>query len=217
MMYETGSESNKEGIVCGMLMGDGSRHNNSLYIGHSEKQLEYALFKKELLERLTGKSVNVRYVVSYSKKQDKNYKTVRIYPKQTNLIRNLVALLYSNGHKQITRFLLDRLTPEGIAIWYMDDGSMSVKKGYAEAVGVTLNTYVPQEINRVIIQYFKEKWNVDWILNRSKNSWRLHMGTKAARRFFPIIEPFIHPSMYYKVAPLYSINSVNELHDLSST
>ncbi len=179
-----------------MLLGDGGRCRNNFFIQHSTKQLPYALFKKELLESITGKVVNTR---SWLTKE--GYGLIRIEPKLCPLTRVMVKRCYRDNIKTVSQNFLQYLTLQGIAIWFMDDGSKSFKKkdGRVHAVEVTLNTYLSKEENETIIAYFAERWDVNWGLNKSKGSFRLRMGTHEARKFFGLLEPYIIPSMKYKV------------------
>ncbi len=196
MYYNVSSKKQKRAVLCGLLLGDGGRTKNNIYICHSVKQKEYALFKKKLLEEITGKDVNER-----ERTNRKGYSYIRIEPKQIPLTKRLVKLAYPEGKKVITRQFLNYLTIESIALWFMDDGSKSFKKknGKIHAAEVTLNTYLSKEENEIIIQYFEEVWGIKWGLNKSKGWYRLRMGTKEARKFFAMIEKYVHPSMKYKI------------------
>ena len=196
MDYNVSSKIEKRGVICGMLLGDGGRCRNNFYIAHSTKQLDYALFKKELLEKITNKSVNTR-----QRKNKYGYESIVIEPKLIPLTRVMVKRCYRNGVKTISEKFLNYLTLQGIAIWFMDDGSKSFKRvgERIHAVEVTLNTYLSKKDNEIIISYFKEKWGIKWGLNKSKDKYRLRMGTQEARRFFPVIEPYIIDSMRYKI------------------
>lgn len=176
-----------------MLIGDGGRNKNNIMIHHSMKQESYALFKRELLTDITNVKVNMRYF-------EGKYPSLRLEPRLIPLTKSLVNELYSSGKKKLTQQFLNYLSVESIAIWYMDDGSKSLKKrkGKVHAAEVTLNTYLCVEENNLIIDYFKENWGICWQLNKSKNSYRLRMGTREARKFFTIINPYIHNSMNYK-------------------
>ena len=196
MDYNVSSKMEKRGIICGMLLGDGGRCRNNFYIAHSTKQIEYALFKKELLEFITGKQVNTR-----QRKNNYGYETIVIEPKLTPLTRVLVKKCYKSGVKTFSAKFLNYLTLQGLAIWFMDDGSKSFKRvgSRIHSVEVTLNTYLSKEENEIIISYFKERWGICWGLNKSKDKYRLRMGTREARNFFSLIEPFIIDSMRYKI------------------
>ncbi len=194
--YNVSSKVEKRGIICGMLLGDGGRCKNNFYIAHSTKQTEYALFKRELLEFITGKQVNTR-----QRRNNYGYETIVIEPKLVPLTRVLVKKCYKSGVKTVSTKFLNYLTLQGVAIWFMDDGSKSFKRvgDRIHSAEVTLNTYLTKEENEVIISYFKETWGIHWGLNKSKDKYRLRMGTREARIFFALIEPYIIDSMRYKI------------------
>ena len=196
MDYDVSSKLEKRGIICGMLLGGGGRCRNNFYIAHSTKQSEYALFKKELLESITGKQVNTR-----QRKTNLGYEIIRIEPKLIPLTRVLVKKCYKSGKKTFPVKFLNYLTLQGLAIWFMDDGSKSFKRvgNRIHAVEITLNTYLSKEENEVIISYFKERWEIQWGLNKSKDKYRLRMGTREGHKFFNLIEPYIIDSMRYKI------------------
>lgn len=67
-------------------------------------------------------------------------------------------ILYKPNKRIAQRKLLNRLTPLGLAIWYMDDGGLSQKKrnGVIYANELMLNTWLQKDDNQIIIDYFKE-------------------------------------------------------------
>lgn len=196
MYYNVSSKKERRAILAGLMLGDGGRTKNNFYIGHSMKQKDYALFKSDLLQKITGKEVNIR-----ERTNKLGYSNIRVEPKLIPLTKRLVRELWKNGEKKISRNFLNFLSLESIAIWFMDDGSKSFKKrnGKVHAVEVTLNTYLSKEDNEIIIHYFKEVWGIKWGLNKSKSHYRLRMGTREARKFFKLISPYIIPSMQYKI------------------
>lgn len=196
MYYNVSSKKERRAILAGLMLGDGGRTKNNFYIGHSMKQKDYALFKSDLLQKITGKEVNIR-----ERTNKLGYSNIRVEPKLIPLTKRLVRELWKNGEKKISRNFLNYLSLESIAIWFMDDGSKSFKKrnGKVHAVEVTLNTYLSKEDNEIIIHYFKEVWGIKWGLNKSKSHYRLRMGTCEARKFFKLISPYIIPSMQYKI------------------
>lgn len=199
-LYELDNCKNVKGILAGMLIGDGgiAKHDN-FYITHSIKQEDYIIFKKELLEKITNKPVNIRYWDNLF--NNKYYPLVRIEPKTSVITKQLVHLIAPYKKKIITSELLNLLTIQGIAIWYMDDGSctnvLHKEGGYGGAL-IYLNTYLPIEENQFIIEYFKNKYNINWYLNKSKGKYRLVMRTKEGRKFMDLIRDYIIDSMKYK-------------------
>ena len=187
--------------VVGMVLGDAHirAKRYTLAIRHSIRQEAYLCYKAGLLEQLQKSPIRV---VRFN---NSGYPGVQIETRQQPLYRRLRKLFYeASGKKCVTRKVLDYLDPRGIAIWYMDDGSVSAKRrrGKVHAYELTLNTYLPRDENELIIQYFAEMWNVQFGLNSSKGKWRLRMGTRKARQFAQLIAPYIISTMRYKIDPL---------------
>lgn len=196
MDYNVSSKVEQRGILAGMLLGDSSRRQQNFFIQDTSKQEKYIFFKKELLEQITGKPVNIR-----KWQTQQGYNRIRIEPKLIPLTRVLIKKLYQAGSKTITRQFLNLLTPQGIAIWFMDDGSKSFKKRQGKVCSVTLylNTYISKEENESIVAYFQQVWGFKWGLSKDKTNYRLRMGTREGKRFITFISPYIHESMLYKV------------------
>lgn len=194
--YHVLSKVEQRGVLVGMLLGDGRRRENNFFIQHSAQQEDYLLFKQEILAQITRKPVTIR-----RSRTKEGHELMRLEPKLIPLTRVLLKKLYKGGTKTITKKFLNLLTPQGIAIWFMDDGSKSFKKkdGKIHALDVTLNTYLSKEENEIVISYFLEKWGFKWGLSKSNDSYRLRMGTKEGKKFLAFIRPYIHESMLYKV------------------
>ena len=194
-------KNRKKAILIALCIGDGYLNKDkqsksvSLHIKHSSKQEALIIYKRDLLFSLIGGAKpNLRYF------NNNGYPGIS-FSKGMKYFRIIKKWLYPNNKKLISRFLLDKLTPEAIAIWYMDDGSLSAKKrnGKIHAYEMTLNTYESKEDNQIIIDYFKEVWDIQWHQAKGKGQYRLRMSTKEIRRFIPLIKPFIIPSMQYKI------------------
>lgn len=193
-------KNRKKAILIALAIGDGHIHKDpkskscKLIIKHSSKQREFIEYKRNLLHSLIGgkkpKLHNINnngYPGIYFTKAHKYFRVIRKW-------------LYKNKSKLITRYLLNKLTLEAIAIWYMDDGNLSSKKrnGKIHAYELFLNTHVSKEENQVIIDYFKEVWDIQFHQVKNKGSYRLRMSTREIRKFLPMIEKYIIPSMKYK-------------------
>ncbi|MDB9312767.1 DNA endonuclease [Spirulina sp. CS-785/01] len=201
MDFDVSSKKEKRGLLAGMLLGKGRKRQDNFFIQHDDRQRGYLFFKKELLEQITRKPVGVR---SWS--TAKGNRLWRIDPKLIPLTRIMLKRLYSGNTRQVTRSFLEGLTPQGIAIWFMDCGSRSFKrdKGKIRALEVFLNTGLSPEANEVIVAYFAQVWGIHWGLSRNGSQSRLRLGTKAGKAFFGWLSPFIHPSMQGKINPSYN-------------
>lgn len=194
----------KKSLLIAMCIGDGhvfkSPYSKScgIAIKHSIKQEEYIKHKHKLIiSLLGGHKPKLSYI---NQGKDNKYPAIS-FGKTHRLFRVLRKQLYKNKKKVISRKLLDCLTPEGIAIWYMDDGGLAAHKrnGRINSYSLFLNTHITKKENEIIINYFQEVWNITFRCNKNKGSYRLRCGTQEAKKFIEIVKPFIINSMYYKI------------------
>jgi len=194
------------GAIIGMVLGDAYLSKEGrLSMRHCENQKDYMLFKRNILQKKQKQIIPIYSVIQ------NGYKGIGFATRRRPIYRILRKKMYKNGVKTISMSILKWLTPLGIAIWFMDDGSTSYKFSNAysdkngrkiKAVETTINTYLSKEQNEIIINYFKERWGIKMGLNKSRGKYRIRMGTKEARKFVKIIEPYIVPSMKYKIEKL---------------
>jgi len=168
---------------------------------HSSKQSEYFHWKAKKLEQILSKTPRTSYYTIYKNSGYSNITALQYEKCNKKVLKPLYNLLYRNGKKAITRRVLNKLSPLELAIWYMDDGSLShySRNGVYTKVHCTLNTYISRECNEIIVKYFQERWGIKWNIHKDKQFTRLAMGTKEFKKFSKIIEPYIHPSMQYKI------------------
>lgn len=193
------NERKDKSLLLAMCIGDGYLATNSKYsvvlkIVHSKKQEAYLKYKAEIVSKLLNVPINIREI------NNNGYEGVE-FRKGHKYFRILKKWLYPNNTKKISRKVLNKLTLNGIAIWYMDDGSLYPKKrnGRIHAYELILSTYLSKEDNQIIIDYFKEIWDVEFHQVKSKGRYRLRMNTTNIKKFIPLIKPYIIPSMSYKI------------------
>jgi len=212
------TKSDKNFIIA-CVLGDGCINqrivNNTVQarfmLRHSNKQFDYFLWKVEKLKTILSSS----QAKTFQKKSDYYYedesgrsKILSVkFERNHPYFKILYRFIYQNKRKTFSRKVLDRLDPLGLAIWYMDDGSIYNAK-YKRKDGVEnyrsctirLNTYLSEKENEVIIKYFKDVWNINWYQEKEKKFYRLRCGkADEINKFFTIIKPFIIPSMLYKI------------------
>lgn len=195
------TKKEKRSILIAMCIGDGHIHkclrskSASLKIQHSIKQKDWITTKYDWTISLLG-----GFKPTLKEFNNSGYPRIR-FQKAHRYFRVLRKWLYHNNDKIITRKILNYLDLRGLAIWYMDDGGLSAKKinDKIHAYEMFLNTHETKENNQVIIDYFKEVWGIQWTQVKNKGSYRLRMGTKEAKKFTTLIEPYIIPSMQYKI------------------
>lgn len=189
-------------LLVGMSLGDGYINSKrELRIKHSRAQRSYIEYKADLLKKIFGgKCEIVDYEVTL-KSNGKTYLQSRIL-KSNKYFKQVRGWLYKDGSKVINRRILDMLTPKSLAIWYMDDGSMGRNKnkyGKVSSVYTMLNTQCSSDEADIIIEYFKDTYDIQSVKGFSKGAYIIRFNTKASHDFIALIERYIVPSMKYKI------------------
>lgn len=180
-------------LALGMAIGDGTINKNGyLAIRHSIKQKEYLEWKRKLL-KINGFNCTEVYYCN-----NNGYCAYEFRTFNNKSFLSIRKLLYKNSKKSISLKALNRLTGLELAIWYMDDGSITTDSRRSV---LTISTCVTKEENQVIIDYLNNKWDISFGQRKMKNSYALICGTKEARKFIKIVEPFLNQieCMEYKL------------------
>lgn len=168
----------------------------TLRIIHSVKQKEYLEWKANILHSILGGNKPIVHEFNNS-----GYPGVRLQ-KSNPYFRILRKYLYKNNRKIIPLKALERMSLQDIAIWWMDDGCLFPKKrnGKIHAWELYLNTYLTDDENQVIINFFKEKFGITWRINHDKGKSRLRCSTREGRNFLNLIRSYVTVEcMKYKV------------------
>ena len=199
---------NKESrnLLIGLLIGDGTISNNNVFkIAHCEAQKDYLEWK---INQLKSCGIRNNGIKSYIKTKGFNI-GVPVYYTQLNTIPFIKVLrrVFYKGKKIIgNRKLLNRLSAKEIAIWYMDDGHINIRKDKERPCGfyIKISTCEPKQEVQTIIDYFKEQWNINFYMyheGKKEDSYSLCCGTKEGLKFIDIIKPYVLqvPSMIHKI------------------
>ena len=194
-------------LLIGMLLGDGTISNNNVFkIAHSESQKDYLEWK---IKQLKEAGIRNNGIKSYIK--IKGYKTgVPVYYTQLNIIpfiKVLRKVFYKEKKILGNRKLLNRLDAKGIAIWYMDDGHINIRKtkdGRPMGFYIKISTCEPKQEVQTIIDFFKEQWDINFYMfheGKKEDSYSLCCGTKEGLKFIDIVKPYVSqvPSMIHKI------------------
>lgn len=193
-------------LLIGLLIGDGTISNNNVFkIAHCEAQKDYLEWK---INQLKSCGIRNNGIKSYIKTKGFNI-GVPVYYTQLNTIPFIKVLrrVFYKGKKIIgNRKLLNRLSAKEIAIWYMDDGHINIRKDKGRPCGfyIKISTCEPKQEVQTIIDYFKEQWNINFYMyheGKKEDSYSLCCGTKEGLKFIDIIKPYVLqvPSMIYKI------------------
>lgn len=198
------------GFLYGLCLGDGCLHkqvgnkNTGLTIGHGPKQLAYLMHKAERLRGVFGgKFIHTRQYTSYNTSTNKEYVNFQIR-KVDSYFNQIHKKLYQTGKKIVTREVLDFLTDEGLAYWFMDDGSGVVSKNqFGNPCGCMLRiaTYFSQAEADVVSEWFLDKYGltVKFDIDKRSNRVSIRFNTKDSIALAKILQPYIIPEMEYKI------------------
>ena len=194
-------------LLIGMLLGDGTIQSNNVFkIAHSESQKDYLEWK---IKQLNDAGIRNNGIKSYVKTC--GYNTgVPVYYTQLNIIpfiKVLRRVFYKPAKIIGNRKLLNRLGAKEIAIWYMDDGHINIRRDKDKrpmGFYIKIATCIPKEELQIVIDYFKEVWNINFYMfheGKKENSYSLCCGTKEGIKFIEIVKPYVSqvPSMIHKI------------------
>lgn len=193
-------------ILMGGLMGDSalspskSGYGARYRWGHCAVQSEYSDWKAEAFINIgTSRSVSAAGNV---------YHDVKALPE----LSGLRSAVYVDGKKVFDDDYLKRLTPLSLAIWYMDDGSFNLRtegkqKRTTNGSGrssICIEAMSPE--TRVRLQnYLQDVWGISSTLRNSgvRGLAVLTFNKDATSLLHELIAPHVHPSMDYKLLPIY--------------
>lgn len=194
-------------LLIALLLGDGTICSNNVFkLSHAEQQKDYLEWK---IKQLNDAGIRNNGLKSYIKTCGYNI-GVNVYYTQLNIIpfiKVLRRIFYKPKKVLGNRKLLNRLNAKGIAIWYMDDGCINIRKdkdGRPMGFYIKIATCLPKDELQIIIDYFKEVWDVSFYMfheGKKEDSFSLCCGTKEGLKFINIIKKYVLqvPSMAHKI------------------
>lgn len=204
-----------EKTIMDLALGDGYiskprsvNGNCLLQLKHSTKQMNYLIYKKELLESYDIRCHMNAYI------DPKGYGIVYLVTGKNPIITKIRTILYSDGFKKhFTRDVLEYFDERSLAIFFQDNGSREHAKWCRNkhgkyAVKPYINTFVlhVQNFDLDSINNFMNKlktWNIDSRIGNCKGPIICISKNDSKRIFVELVSPFICESMKYKIdAPI---------------
>jgi recombination protein RecA len=193
-------------LILGSVMGDGNlspnlrgRTGTRFRMGHGAKQAAYLDWKVSLLGNITcSRTTNAKGAV---------FADFTPLPELAELHD---AVYFGDGRKHLSWDYLKVLTPLALAVWYMDDGGLTVRsKGVQERtqggsgrIEICVEAMSPGTRDR-LLQYLRDTHKLDARLRLSgaRRVAVLQFTTAASAKFQKLVAPYVHPSMEYKLLP----------------
>lgn len=209
-------------LMIGNLLGDGSlekRQNATRFVFSQEgKNQEYLHWlhtqfvtygycspQKPKQQKRIGKHNTVRWTIRFRtwSYTNLNWLYDAFYtPSQQKAMYSgssaKVHLFFAlKKQKRIPAILHEWLTPMSLAVWFMDDGSVS---GNPSTGGLKIAPHSFTEHDLLRVQrVLCMKFGVYTKLHRDGSKYVLAFGQKDAAKFAQLILPWVHPSMAYKL------------------
>ena len=187
-------------LLLSMILGDGYLSKDGyIKIRHCEKQLEYLEWKKKLIRHNGFKTTD-----SYMK-DNNGFVSYEITTKTYKFLKLYRRVFYQPKKNILKLKFLNKLTPLHLAIWYMDDGSLSRRKLKNNTYSIRqlfIHTGLNKEDNMFLVEFFKLKWNINFYVSHDKkDTYRLCCGQNEAKKFIKIIEKYVSEikCMLYKI------------------
>lgn len=187
-------------VILGGLLGDSSfyKDRKKIVFSQSEKQLDYLKWKHSFFSTAS----NIR--TAYNRWDDKTYKRNYFYLNikgDVEIYNFICKHLYSrDNRKKISLKYLQELSPLGLAVWWMDDGNISLSK--RNRYGKLSTHCFNYEEHIIIQQYFKKKWNIDATIKSEKEKYYfLRFNATELKKLIQIIYVYVTeiPTMTYKI------------------
>ncbi len=182
-------------IILGMCLGDSSLLANKqvkksyrILTNHSIKQYDYMNFKKYIFDEISSYRKSLKS--GYTGEEQCGFQT-----KSINISNEFYNSMYKESKKYISGEIDRWFTERTLAIWYMDDGSVSKSSG---TVTFSTNSMSQEEVS-ILSSVLKSKFNLDSSTYKTSKGIILCLNRVNALKMFELISNYIHPSMSYKL------------------
>lgn len=203
------TSSELTGALVGTLLGDSYINNGNNYVCEQTSE-QLILYKKSILEQIAEKEINLHTrtrkpaIVHNNSKVSVFKRTFSITARHA-IFRKLREELYKSGDKQVSMSVLNKLTDEGLALWIMDDGTMSYSaSNHTKYLRICTDSFDDFSINQ-IQQFFSERYNVETKVymhnsgNGSTSKPRIQFNAHNAQKIISIVYKYTLPEFYYKL------------------
>ena len=193
-------------VALGALMGDGAlsptRSGNGARLrwGHGSKQADYGDWKASLFANVhVSRTVNAKGAVFHD---------VQPMPE----LAGLREAVYVDGAKVLSHDFLKQLTPVSLAVWYQDDAGFSLRtegkqrrtEGGSGRAEICVQALTADSRVR-LRDHLADTWGITATLSLrgARQMAVLTFNKDETAKFHALIAPFVHPSMAYKLLPVY--------------
>ncbi|GGJ77417.1 protein RecA [Pilimelia anulata] len=193
-------------VILGSLLGDGSLSPNRdggagvrFRLGHGAAQADYLDWKVGLLGN-----------IPVSRRTDRRGAVFADFTPLPELAELRRAVYLGDGRKFIGEEYLKALTPLALAIWYLDDGSLTLRSkglqqrtaGGSERIEICVEALTEGSRER-LAEYLRDVHGCDvrLTIRGAAQQAVLRFSTAGSARFQEIVAPYVPDAMAYKLLP----------------
>lgn len=188
-------------VIVGKLLGDGHLESITddktyrLKIEHSLSQKEYVdWFYQEFAEWMSSAPKMKEQIVN-----GKLYRKYWVNTISSGAFRFYAKQFYKDKKKIVPKLIYKWLTPLGLAVWFMDDGSVKSKNHKARIINT--QGFEKEEVQR-LIKILDDKFNLKCKPRKQKEGFQIMILSESADDFAGLIKDYMHSSIKYKIQGL---------------
>ncbi len=184
-------------LLIGLVLGDGHLETQNgrtyrLKVEHSIKQKDYTDWLYQNFREWVNQPPKPRVKGSFGK----SITSYGFTTYTTGFLRFYAQQFYAGKKKIIPVRIEKLLTPQALAIWFMDDGSWKSdhhKTYIIHSLGYSKNELV------LVAKTLNKKFGINAGIHRQYDKWRIYIYSDSAEKFRKLVEPYMIPSMRYKL------------------
>ncbi len=191
------SQTQRE-IIIGLLLGDGhleTQNNGQTYrlkIEHSVKQKVYTDWLYMIFSEWCNQPPKARIKKSFNK----DIVSYGFTTYSSSALRFYGQQFYLGKKKVIPKIIKKLLSPQSLAIWFMDDGSW--KSDHHKTYIIHALGYKKPEL-ALIKKTLKEKFGININIHKQYDKWRIYIMSDSSEKFKMLIKSYVIPEMFYKL------------------
>jgi hypothetical protein len=188
-------------VIIGSLLGDARLECRSVgarcpitarfRVHHGEKQKEYVFWKYEILKDLVSKEP--KEITWDNPKRGLHEVSWYFHTKSFREFGLLNQYFYQHEKKILPDYIFDLITPKMLAIWFMDDGSYT-----GNSATISTHSFAQEDQVRAA-GFLRTKFGINATIVKDRTKWKISIGKYDFENFISVIQPFIIPSMIYKI------------------
>lgn len=187
-------------IIVGLLLGDGHLETQNygktfrLKVEQSIAHKAYVDWLFSELQEFVLTGPKARKKLSYGKiRWNYGFQTLSL-----GSLRFFAHQFYGEpaGEKRIPRIIRKLLSSLVLAVWFMDDGQIKSKKH--RTLLINTQSFSRKDL-QVLQAALRERFGIETSLQKARGQWRLYLQSSTIKTFLKLINPYLIPSMRYKI------------------